>query len=131
MSFIRCTSNPEGMYVYHHVDGYISMSTSPFNFEKELKIPPRNFYHVCKRYDKYGFNQVKYGDFEVREVQIYEKSGEIIKKEIDFLHERKKIGYRMAIIWKGEIKFLLWRVTWDYIARYAIISHNCGKKKGK
>lgn len=145
MSYIRCLSNPEGMYVYGTQEGkrtVVSFCDSPHDPKKELRIPIKDFHRVCRAFDKDG-EDAKSGNFAVKDLKINEVtmkpwSAADQKAEDDLLrppkpnqrlndkewvrrykahYKKHDAGWRIGVYWKGKLRFILWRVTWAYIAR--------------
>lgn len=110
MSFIRCLSNPDGAYVYHHVNGNVVFTTdycwsninSPKNkyragMENPFYVPSRYFYGLVKKFIKNYHSDCNYGDFSIKECD----------------------GHRKYILtYKGR-SIKLWQVTWSYIVNNA------------
>jgi len=127
MSYIRSTSNPEGLYVYHDVNGHIY-----FNCSKS--IPANIFYRFIREIgNKYhgSFNMdYKLGQLEVKE--IFYPSKKKIPEAFKVLG-MKPGNYKMTLYWKGKEIARMWVVTWQYIANNAFrnILRRDKKKKGK
>ncbi len=113
MSYIRCTSNPDGLYVYHNVDGYMDFMIGG----KTHKIPVNIFRTFIREIgDKYhGFFGINFkkGSLEVKEVFIKSrKKRDKILKALDFYPG----SYKMQLYYKGNLICSLWLVTWQYVA---------------
>lgn len=104
MSYIRCTSNPEGLYIYgttnsavHGGKGktYISISASNervsrnkgqhvYYPDNQLCPTPDEFYDVCEQYAKRWGDldkPISSGEFSIREVQTCIKTERILTDE--------------------------------------------------
>lgn len=93
MSYIRCASNPEKLYIWGDVDkvAHISMGT-----ETVGTLPVSVLDGLIKKYvDKY-FEDCKYNCAEIKEINI---EGE----------------FKMQLSYKDQWKIVMWGVTWDYI----------------
>ena len=111
MSYIRSTSNLEGLYIWG--DGKDANISKGGDLDRIRKIPQRIFDGLCKKYYKSFGANTKYKGASVKE--IFVKSG---KKQTKL---EKMLG-----IEDGEFQTRLsykdwyidmWRVTWEYIAR--------------
>jgi hypothetical protein len=144
MSYIRCLSNPEGMYIYgtrlpNSKKIVVHISGAPCDPETDPMVPHNDFKKACKAYEVYQKDEFTSGDFGYKEIVINEPTDELWtngheqeQKKFDALLTkdikrwrkgykafRQKIhrSYRIGIYWKGELRYKLWRVTWAYIAR--------------
>jgi hypothetical protein len=123
MSYIRSTSNPEGLYIYgdgesiviHHGGGTIL-------------VPPRDFERVGLAYLEPGsalvIRPIKSGGLSLREVTLCKGTERICRpghlerctarprkaRKQECRHEE-----RLLLEYRGE-KIFLWKVTWAYIA---------------
>ncbi len=124
MSYIRSTSNPEGLYVYHDVNGNIV-------FNCKDSIPANVFYRFIREIgDKYhGYFNVDYkrGQLEIKD--IFYPSKKKIPKEFKALN-LKSGNYKLTLYWKGKEIARMWGVTWQYLARgiYQYIKRQDKKK---
>jgi hypothetical protein len=86
MSYIRCTSNPEGLYIIDSCFGYIEISHSlqpPFCSQGEIiQIPRKEWYGLFALINDYWHGRVinifkiKYGIFQIEECYISSVTGE-------------------------------------------------------
>ena len=76
MSFIRCLNNPEGLYVYDHVDGCISVS---WRGHDPVELPRRDFYGLCRQVAWRETGQ--YGSLEARGVAVDRSSGAVLSAQ--------------------------------------------------
>lgn len=107
MSYIRCTSNPEGLYIWSNGETVIvQMGSIDIG-----KIPTNIFNGLIKKYiGNYNYD-VKYNGAEIKEIQ-------------------DGIGnFKMELSYDNW-SCLMWRVTWDYIVLSNIGSiKKCQKNK--
>jgi len=138
MAYIRCLSNPEGMYIYGGADGvWINHNVLPPLASKEVDdgcsphfvVPSRDFDRVGLKWDKEWDldGPVRSGKFAAREVHVYLDTGKPIEKDWDKRFFRK--GYKrrpsafLIRLSYGRHFVMLWRVTWEYIVQ-SIVGHN-------
>lgn len=98
MSFIRCLNNPEGLYIWHDIGGFIAITQ---NGNTEMKrVPVKLFYDLCKNFNK-------------RRCDLDVKSGPDqlgITETNDF--SRYTLSYRGDRV---QWELPMWQVTWCYI----------------
>ena len=126
MSFIRCLSNPEAMYIWHDVDEtvHITHSVKPPLASKgdEFCVPTRLWYglwRVVERNHGLYLNEgdvLKFGDLKLEEKHIYIDSGRIVKsyKMKDLFAERKPTSFRWKFSY-GKHFVYMWQVTLEHI----------------
>jgi hypothetical protein len=123
MSYIRSTSNPEGLYIYgdgehiiiHHAHG-------------TAHVPPRDFERVGLKYlesPALALRRIKSGGLSLREVTVFQGTEKICPHghEDRCLTRRPKSAKkecnhvpRMLLEYR-DTKIFLWQVTWDAVAR--------------
>lgn len=138
MSFIRCTSNPEGLYVYHNVDGTITWVGK--GMETETKIPANLFYTFVKKMS-YWNAEFKRGSLEIKET--FYRTGKKLTPDIKRINEAYKAqgsqnllvpgNTKITLFYKGVEVARMWPVTWRYIYDNVMgsIERNAAKKKKK
>lgn len=128
MSYIRCLSNPEGLYIFvsdyginisHNLNPPFSSEPSRRDFITDIIVPEKVFFEGCHRWD-HGPNvegTVKVGGLLIQERQIYEKTGKKVQENRSIRSIYKdKAKRRMVIFFKYKAQFImLWRVTWQYV----------------
>ena len=77
MSFIRSLNNPEAMYVFDHVGGFISMS---WKGHDPICLSRRDFYGLCR-------TGTRFGSLMIKEVHVDHISGKILTKKEEKRHE--------------------------------------------
>jgi len=92
MSYIRCLSNPEGLYVYENAGGLVFCMPYP---QKGVTCNTANFHEFIKRYDENNWDDFEWNDFSVKE-------------------ENRNGDYKIYLKIDG-IEFELWYVTWAHI----------------
>lgn len=137
MSYIRCLSNPEALYVWS--DGKKTHIThnvkSPHSSGRDFTIPHKAFERVLKLWAQYH-EPSRCGGVIAQELHIDKKTGKIIPRWKPCKRGCKPQGRNAWIpckrCWKRDVKgsrrgeFLirlsykndfvnLWRVTWDYM----------------
>lgn len=130
MSYIRCLSNPEGLYIYSTMENQVcihhclrpplSSTDTKGNLERTIVVPEKVFMEACHRWD-HGPNQwqgpIKVGDLLVEERYVYEKTGKAVPERHtikDYLKDRKPKRYVILFQYKAQY-IMLWRVTWQYV----------------
>ncbi len=132
MSYIRSTSNPEGLYVFTSKEGVTLAhsvkpplaSTWPKNGSNPVMIiPERLFLSVCKTWNRtYACNGVSRRGLKIREVHVFVKTGKRVQRLTakSIMMPSGSSEFFIRIDYKG--KFVhLWRVTWDSVVRSASI----------
>ena len=121
MSYIRSTSNPEGLYIYG--DGEQIIIHHPHG---TAHVPPRDFERVGLKYLESGsLRPIKSGGLSLRSVDLFRGTericprGHVERCVISRLRVPKKEcahDPRMLLEYRGT-KIFLWQVTWDAVAR--------------
>jgi hypothetical protein len=146
MSYIRCHSNPEGMYIYGNADGMIEIysgrgwhlsNIGPDQEEdRGMYVPGKTFYEMCKKanhpsiYDEESPYEID--GFRVEEVLIYLKTGKRVpnrgeKISKNFFSKRAaETIYAIKLSYKHKYVFM-YLVTWEYIRRNALASERWSK----
>ena len=107
MSFIRCLSNPEGLYVYDCVGGTTCWSTRKDN----IHIPNSIWVRFIKSIPRWQLDH-KRGCLEIKEVYIkHKRKQNEIEKEFD-LHPG---NYKYILYYRGKEVARMWATTWKYI----------------
>jgi hypothetical protein len=130
MSYIRSTSNPEGLYIYG--DGEHIIIHHPHG---TAHVPPRDFERVGLSYlesPALAVRGIKFGGLSLREVTLFHGTERICPRghEERCLTRRLKLPKqecrhdpRMLLEYRG-MRIFLWRVTWDAVAQ-SIRNHAC------
>jgi len=128
VSFIRSTSNPEGLYIWHDIDGYVDVSfggvAPPLaSKQRSARIPSKTFFKAVSRWDKnYGADEkVSVGGFTIEERHIFVKTGKVVRGGSKaWLRDRRlRTAFLVRISYRGTFVHL-WRVTWQYVVRNAM-----------
>ena len=125
MSYIRCLSNPEGLYIYGDGSGILIHYDGG-----SMYVPEKDFHKVGLEYVRYHWAEhgMRSGDLVVREVEVIRGTDMVY-----FEPRHKKLGiaevwghrkyldgprtdHKVLFSYKGK-SFIMWRVTWDYIAQ--------------
>ncbi len=138
MSYIRCLSNPERLYIVS--DGKkVNVShkvQKPHSSGREFDIPSRTFEGLCRKWAKEWEEPVAYRGASVEEIHVNRKTGRIIPAAKPCKKGCKPEGngwvpckrcFRKSIQDARRGDFLvrlsfgrdfvnMWRVTWHYIA---------------
>jgi hypothetical protein len=133
MSYIRCTSNPEGLYIYEghayprdrklYVTIYWTQP-KPLSSGKrhQIVVPARLFHEAARRWypghKSYKGYYSKDG-FSVKEELIYMKTGKkvpakITKSMSKWMADKKRAEFQIKISHKKEFVFI-YNVTWAYV----------------
>lgn len=131
MAYIRCFSNPEGLYVWHDIAGHIAIThcrKKPFAskegfVDEQFHVPLKEWYGLfANLYDHHNgqVTDIKYGDFSIKEERINSKTGEIVPDDIN-LEKLSKIDYteQYKISYKKDFVYV-WQVTLQYLANNVI-----------
>jgi hypothetical protein len=125
MSYIRCLSNPESLYIWedgthanisHGVPGPLSSSKERDGDPALFLIPTDVWREGLKLWhDKYG-EPIDHEGMAVREEHIHLDTAELVPEQtiLEMLDDRREAGYRIRLEYKGEYVYL-WRVTWEYV----------------
>jgi hypothetical protein len=128
MSYIRSTSNPEGLYIYgdgehiiiHHAHG-------------TAHVPPPDFERVGLTYLKspaLALRRIKSGGLSLREVTLFHGTERIcprgheercLTRRLKSPKQECRHDCRMLLEYRGT-RIFLWRVTWDAVA-HSIRNH--------
>lgn len=103
MSFIRCTSNPEGLYVFHHVGGLIYFNS--------VFIPANIFYRFIKLMPHWH-RDFKRGSLEISNEFFPSKRK---ASKVEKMMGLKPGSYKMVFRYKGQVVASMYDVTWKYI----------------
>lgn len=125
MSFIRCLSNPEGLYAYHHTDGYIALHADQLGecLANPLVIPLREWGYLKRHYRRYLDMEFTRPTLRVKE--CYTRAGTDIEhpEPKDWLKNNTPLDNRLclSVKTKGRWRHLyLWDVTYRYMMDNAI-----------
>jgi hypothetical protein len=129
MSYIRCLSNPEGLYVWHDVDGTVHLHyggrkkpKSPLSKGTEMRVPYRTFVRAVERWEASGEDRTSVHGFEIEELHVYLKTGKRVpdfksnEDAIRYLKDARKnpSEYKIRVSYGGSF-IHLWSVTWQYV----------------
>lgn len=131
MSYIRCLSNPEGLYawsdgktthLWHKVKPPLSSGEKPGKKfpSYEILVPTKIFDKVCCLWDDCE-QPASHRGARAEEVYVYTKTG----KKVPNLSLKKMIQDKRAremlvkFSYKGRF-FMMWTVTWEYVVRSAM-----------
>lgn len=121
MSFIRCLSNPERLYVWHDVDGTVHIHYGgkgapkpPFSKGELMCVPWKTFLKAAEQWD--WNEECRYRGFVVEEVYVFMDTGKKVPSSYDVItaKPRRKTEYLIRVSYKGNFVFL-WKVTWAYV----------------
>ena len=116
MSYIRSTSNPEGLYIWHDVseDIMIHWNQMPPLCSKQtgMAIPAKVFYKAVEK-AKWGEKTTVDG-FTIEEQYIFMDTGKKVPTNHDIFREQRKLAYQIKLSYKNRFVFL-WKVTWRYV----------------
>jgi hypothetical protein len=131
MSYIRCTSNPEGLYVWPdktHVNIWASTkrplaSHAPHSDASyKFRVPTKVFVGAMKKWLKDGWpEKMTYKKLTIRHDHIFTATGEIVGKgwfAANWLEDKR----RREFLWRiqyGRHWVYLWQTTLYYLAKSA------------
>ena len=139
MSYIRSTSNPEGLYIYG--DGEHIIIHHPHG---TAHVPPADFERVGLKYLKspvQALRRIKSGGLSLREVALFHGTERIcprgheercLTRRLKSAKQECRHDPRMLLEYRGT-RIFLWRVTWDSVA-HSIRNHaysDGGRSKGR
>lgn len=120
MSYIRSSSNPEGLYIWCDIKGSVHLShiiKSPLSsaavLPHEFTIPRYIFEHILKKYD--GQSEVKFRGLKVEERVVNLETGQIYDGA--FPKVKGTYQFMIRLSYKNEF-IIMWPVTWDYIVSH-------------
>lgn len=111
MSYIRCTSNPENLYVFENTDKQIEFMWGEYDFnENSIKTNSKNFKDFMRKVKKvYGY--IRHKNISVREIRFNRTLNKIENKEPNW----EKYYYDLLVCLKiNKKKILMFEVTWRY-----------------
>jgi hypothetical protein len=123
MSYIRSTSNPEGLYIYgdgEHIIIHHSHGTA--------HVPPRDFERVGLKYLEsraLALRRIKSGGLSLREVTLFHGTERIcppghedrcMTRKLKAPERECRHDIRMLLEYRGT-RIFLWQVTWDAVAQ--------------
>ena len=103
MSYIRCLSNPEGLYIIWHVDGYISVMG---NVQSGTCCAVEDFEKCLRETEKYGWDHIVVTP--TATVRPYKRQP---FGKVELVCANPKTGE----IYKP---IRMWHVTWAYLCRH-------------
>ena len=111
MSYIRCLSNPEGLYIFD--DG----KNMNFAIGDKLQIIPSGYFNsfitaYLKKENAWREDDFTWGKISIKEVFVLHK-----KKPDDFQKflKVKPGSYKYELRYNGKLIARMWHVTWCYI----------------
>jgi len=129
MSYIRCGSNPEGLYVFESVEGLEFYTDETISADDRILTNPKDFKNFIRKIlklDNYIADRlIKYKNISIKEVSvsIHKKTGKlkIWNREPSFrimfgtLKHKSKYEWRTlhCLTISGK-NILMYKVTWDY-----------------
>lgn len=130
MSYIRSTSNPEGMYAFGGatcVEIYSGRGWRLSNIgpgQGGIIVPHETFYEACKRADYLGDEPIEVDGLRVEEMLIYTRSGRRVppRKTLSlrmFSNRAAPTMFAVKLTYEDKYVFM-YPVTWDYIRRSAL-----------
>ena len=132
MSYIRCLSNPEGLYawsdgntthLWHNVKRPLSSGEKPNKkFPSfEILVPTKIFDKVCFLWDECE-QPASYRGARAEEVYVYTKTGKKVPSKQSlkkFFKDKRASRVLIKFSYKGQF-FMMWDVTWEYVVRSAV-----------
>lgn len=128
MSYIRCLSNPEGLYIYSDGGG-ICIHGNFGDDEDFMRVPEKDFHGIGMKYGReylMGDRPLKFGGITLREVKVVKGTDRIytpihhkkmgIHDDTRRWFDKPQTEHKILFSYGGK-SFLMWRVTWDYIVR--------------
>lgn len=126
MSYIRCLSNPEALYIWGDADGFANIChnvkpplSSPWPKDGNtplFQVPIKAFEKAALRWYGSGKDDVTIDGFRVQMVSVFVKTGMRVPKNLDILTDRRRHELLVRISYKRHFVHL-WDVTWAYVVR--------------
>lgn len=116
MAYIRATSNPEGLYVFGSVSGFVEWYWWEGDQQKCIFMQPKLFEEVCHRWDEGDSlmsedDSVQVGGPEVGQtVRVAEQPGQPWKIVVSVRDEPGRVLHQ-----EHGVECAMWPVTWEYI----------------
>lgn len=129
MSYIRSTSNHEGLYIWgdcrgrvhvsHHIAPPLASDGEPTNDRdyQGFTVPRHVFEHVCREWHRRGGAEVRYRGLRVRELATFLDDGTEATGEAWMGRRRYNIFVRLEY---GAHFLSLWHVTWTYVVNNVV-----------
>ncbi len=121
MSYIRCTSNPEGLYAFGTmIRGRPYMQVYAFAPRDGMLVPWAVFRRACvlaeKRATAYYGSEVCIRGFRIRRIHADPMTGKIVPEVTSIGIRRDRGEEQVEMSYRGK-RFWCWVVTWRYIER--------------
>lgn len=124
MSYIRCLSNPEGLYSWGETKnicfsiGKEFISCRSKTFKKFARYVAKNEFMLTDK-------TLRMGGLSIRELQVEDKTRPINKKLKLYikLYGKYQRNYKVRLVINGK-KIDMWYVTWYYFFSHYCDSHN-------
>jgi hypothetical protein len=98
MSYIRCLSNPEGLYIWGSMDGTVTITGNKF---KDFSLPTKTFEGLCRKYCR-NPGAADSGRIEYKGASV----------------SNEKVGGHFRIVFRyQDKKVVMWEVTWWAIVK--------------
>ncbi len=125
MSFIRCTSNPEGLYAYDSVHGYIVLSLVGSE-QPELHLSRRAWGALKRSYRRHDHADFTGRDLAVtHNVHVTPRGREVNTDDWSLnRHMRQPTNLKVRIRVPDHAPIYLWAVTYRYLMDNAIAQDN-------
>lgn len=129
MSYIRCLSNPEALYIWGDCQGYVNIShcvKPPLSSGRQFRIPTKDFHRVGKKWSEWCDEEkgIRLGHLRIQEIHVYRDTGKPVGPEWmkNFLKKKKReADFLVKVSYKRDFVFL-WKVTWKYVVD-SIVDH--------
>ncbi len=115
MSYIRCLSNPEGLYIWG--DGKyanFTLASEPNFLDKIVQIPQKTFDNLLKKYIKNYGDNVNYRGASIKVVWV--KTGKLHPKAMWEIIGKYDTDMKIRLSYKNW-HIDMWLVTWEYITK--------------
>ena len=133
MSYIRCLSNPERLYIFgdglgldritviHSVKPPMATAYPDKANSAMFHIPWKAFHAVCRRWQESGDGGVRLGGIRVREVFVYLDTGKKVWRRVGLREDGRSrpVEYMIRFEYKEHF-FHMWRVTWEYVVHNVV-----------
>lgn len=117
MSYIRCHSNPEGLYIWHDTSNRIAIVSK--EHDKILWAPVSEFNRLIRKERAFHPLPFKTKNLWLSEVTVTEGTNTQIKQRENVSFEnwikRTPPDYKIKLSIRGQGSIYMWRVTWSYI----------------
>ena len=137
MSYIRCLSNPEGLYIWGEAKNRLAITVAGHSLITYCKTS--DFDRMLRAYNETG-EFITTPTVSAKEIRVWRDTGKICKTTTDVylrgISRALKTNRYRAVDWKIQVRvgkriFVMWETTFAYIARNVTPKKSRKKSRGK